>query len=91
MLITNNYWVALGLTIMTMITWGSNKIAVKYLTYPVAFYTIVYFVWVFIFHIILGFTLGADWCPPAIGQGMISNFKEIFSKDTVVTEALRNR
>ena len=42
MLITNNYWVALGLTIMTMITWGSN-------------------------------------------------FKEIFSKDTVVTEALRNR
>ena len=91
MLITNNYWVALGLTIMTMITWGSNKIAVKYLTYPVAFYTIDYYVCVFIIQIIQGFTLGADTCPPAIGQGMISNFKEIFSKDTVVTEALRNR
>lgn len=83
MLITTNYWVALGLTVITMLTWGSNKIAVKYLTYPVSLYTIDFFTWVFIFHVILGFTLGADWFPPEKGVGMISNFKEIFSKSTV--------
>lgn len=84
MLITTNYWVALGLTVITMLTWGSNKIAVKYLTYPVSLYTIDFFTWVFIFHVILGFTLGADWFPPEKGVGMISNFKEIFSKSTVL-------
>lgn len=48
---------------MTMITWGTNKIAVKYLTYPVSLYTIDFFVWVFIFHTILSLTLGARWFP----------------------------
>lgn len=83
MLITDNYWVALCLTVLTMLTWGTNKIAVKYLTYPVSLYTIDFFTWVFIFHIILGFTLGADWFPPEKGIGMISNFKDIFAHCTV--------
>ena len=84
MLITHNYYVALLLTVITMLTWGSNKIAVKYLTYPVSLYTIDFFTWVFIFHVILGFTLGADWFPPEKGVGMISNFKEIFAKNDVI-------
>ena len=84
MLITHNYYVALLLTVITMLTWGSNKIAVKYLTDPVSLYTIDFFTWVFIFHVILGFTLGADWFPPEKGVGMISNFKEIFAKNDVI-------
>lgn len=84
MLITYNYWVALLLTVLTMLTWGSNKIAVKYLTYPVSLYTIDFFTWVFIFHIILGFTLGAEWFPPEKGVGMISNLQYIFSHCTVL-------
>ena len=83
MLITHNYWVALLLTVITMLTWGTNKTAVKYLTYPVSLYTIDFFTWVFIFHVILGFTLGADWFPPEKGVGMISNFKDIFTHSTV--------
>ena len=79
----DNYWVSLCLAIITMITWGSNKIAVKYLTYPVAMYTIDYFTWVFIFHIILGFTMGAEWFPPMKGVGMISNLKEIIANSDV--------
>ena len=79
----DNYWVSLCLAIITMITWGSNKIAVKYLTYPVAMYTIDYFTWVFIFHIILGFTMGAEWFPPMKGVGMISNLKEIIANSSV--------
>ena len=47
-----------------MITWGTNKIAVKYLTYPVSLYTIDFFVFVFIFHTIFSLTLGAKWFPP---------------------------
>ena len=79
----DNYWVSLFLAITTMVTWGSNKIAVKYLTYPVAMYTIDYFTWVFIFHVILGFTMGADWFPPKKGEGMISNFVDIFKHNLV--------
>ena len=79
----DNYWVSLFLAITTMVTWGSNKIAVKYLTYPVAMYTIDYFTWVFIFHVILGFTMGADWFPPKKGAGMISNFVDIFKHNPV--------
>lgn len=80
----DNYWVSLCLAIITMITWGSNKIAVKYLTYPVAMYTIDYFTWVFIFHIILGFTMGAEWFPPLKGVGMVSNLKEIIANSDVI-------
>ena len=57
----DNYWVSLCLAIITMITWGSNKIAVKYLTYPVALYTIDFFTWVFIFHTLMSVTIGAGW------------------------------
>ncbi|CBK20619.2 uncharacterized protein [Blastocystis hominis] len=81
MLTTNNYYVALALTVITMLTWGTNKVAVKYLTYSVAFYTIDYFTWVFIFHIIFGLTIGADYMPPELGYGMISNLREIINHD----------
>ena len=64
-----------------MLTWGTNKVAVKYLKYSVAFYTIDYFTWVFIFHIIFGLTIGADYMPPELGYGMISNLREIINHD----------
>ena len=63
MFVSHSKVVSLLLAIMTMITWGTNKIAVKYLTYPVSLYTIDFFVWVFIFHTILSLTLGARWFP----------------------------
>ena len=83
MLITTNFYVALVLSIITMITWGTNKVAVKYLKYPVAFYTMDYFTWVFIFHIIFGFTIGSEWMPPEKDYGMISNIKAIINHDDV--------
>lgn len=61
MLIADNFGTALLFSIITMLSWGSNKIALKYITYPVALYTIDFFVFVFILHIIGGFTLGAGW------------------------------
>ena len=84
MLITTNFYVALVLSIITMITWGTNKVAVKYLKYPVAFYTMDYFTWVFIFHIIFGFTIGSEWMPPEKGYGMISNIRDIINHDNVL-------
>ena len=63
MFVSHSKLVSLLLSIMTMITWGTNKIAVKYLTYPVSLYTIDFFTWVFIFHTIFSFTLGASWFP----------------------------
>ena len=45
MFVSTSKWVSLLLAIVTMITWGTNKIAVKYLTYPVSLYL----------------TLGAKW------------------------------
>ena len=63
MFVSHSKLVSLLLSIMTMITWGTNKIAVKYLTYPVSLYTIDFFTWVFIFHTIFSFTLGARWFP----------------------------
>ena len=63
MFVSHSKVVSLLLAIMTMITWGTNKIAVKYLTYPVSLYTIDFFVWVFIFNTILSLTLGARWFP----------------------------
>ena len=63
MFLSHSKLVSLLLSIMTMITWGTNKIAVKYLTYPVSLYTIDFFTWVFIFHTIFSFTLGASWFP----------------------------
>ena len=63
MFLSHSKIVSLLLSIMTMITWGTNKIAVKYLTYPVSLYTIDFFTWVFIFHTIFSFTLGASWFP----------------------------
>lgn len=64
MFVSQSKAVSLILSIMTMITWGTNKIAVKYLTYPVSLYTIDFFVFVFIFHTIFSLTLGAKWFPP---------------------------
>ena len=90
MLTTNNYYVALALTVITMLTWGTNKVAVKYLTYSVAFYTIDYFTWVFIFHIIFGLTIGADYMPPELGYGMISNLREIINHDDVFAVSRTN-
>ena len=90
MLTTNNYYVALALTVITMLTWGTNKVAVKYLKYSVAFYTIDYFTWVFIFHIIFGLTIGADYMPPELGYGMISNLREIINHDDVSAVSIVN-
>ena len=90
MLTTNNYYVALALTVITMLTWGTNKVAVKYLKYSVAFYTIDYFTWVFIFHIIFGLTIGADYMPPELGYGMISNLREIINHDDVRAVSMVN-
>ena len=90
MLTTNNYYVALALTVITMLTWGTNKVAVKYLKYSVAFYTIDYFTWVFIFHIIFGLTIGADYMPPELGYGMISNLREIINHDDVSAVSMDN-
>lgn len=61
MFVSNSKTVSLILAIITMVTWGTNKIAVKYLTYPVALYTIDFFTWVFIFHTLMSVTIGAGW------------------------------
>lgn len=61
MFVSESKTVSLLLAILTMITWGTNKIAVKYLTYPVSLYTIDFFAWVFIFHTLMSLTLGAGW------------------------------
>lgn len=79
MFVSQSEAVSLLLAVLTMITWGTNKIAVKYLTYPVSLYTIDFFVFVFIFHTILSLTLGAKWFPPT-NEDTFVNIYEIFKQ-----------
>ena len=87
MFLSHSNVVSLLLSVMTMITWGTNKIAVKYLTYPVSLYTIDFFTWVFIFHTLLSLTLGARWFPTEdidTFQNIIDVYKQGVRASTVV-------
>ena len=84
MFVSQSEAVSLLLAVLTMITWGTNKIAVKYLTYPVSLYTIDFFVFVFIFHTILSLTLGAKWFPPN-NEDTFINIIDIFKQGVVLT------
>lgn len=85
MFVSTSKWVSLLLAIITMITWGTNKIAVKYLTYPVSLYTIDFFTWVFIFHTVFSLTLGAKWFGN-LREDTFENIMEIFRQGVMLSD-----
>jgi singapore isolate B (sub-type 7) whole genome shotgun sequence assembly, scaffold_14 len=82
MFVSESKTVSLLLAILTMITWGTNKIAVKYLTYPVSLYTIDFFAWVFIFHTLMSLTLGAGWFGNS-SEDTFRNIMDVFHQGVV--------
>lgn len=77
MFVSNSVPMSLIFSIVTMLCWGTNKIAVKYSKYSVAFFTIDFFVFMFFFHLFLGLTIGSE----AIGNenDMIQNLVDVIS------------